>query len=174
MKTMSVQFDILSFLHSVKCVREHNYPLCWSCPSTYSAYSVGLNVIPFLVGTTFDWFGGNQCFPTSSQTLLGWIVMYTFPLIWHLFSVFGGLVQEVGMSTSIFQRWNFFPIVGVAFSDINADFVYSEFDITTWVLHLNRVLNKDEGTLYLICPFFVFTSGFTSQLLMNTYVSHPT
>ena len=90
-------------------------------------------------------------------------------------SVFGeGLVQEVGMSTNIFQRWNFFPIVGVAFSDINADFVYSEFDITTWVLHLNRVLNKDEGTLYLICPFFVFTSGFTSQLLMNTYVRHPT
>jgi len=68
-------------------------------------------------------------------------------------SVFGEeLVQEVEMSTSMFQRWNFFPIVGVAFSEINADFVYpfcdldksvvSEFDITTWVLHLNRVVNK--------------------------------
>lgn len=42
-------------------VRVKNYPLCWLCPSPYSAYSVGLNVISFLVGTTFVLFRCHPC-----------------------------------------------------------------------------------------------------------------
>jgi hypothetical protein len=79
------------------------------------------------------------------------------------FSVFGEeLVQEADTvyqhfptlegEADLLSRRNFFTIVGVPFSDITADFVFlfcgldksvpSEFDITTWVLHLNRVVNK--------------------------------
>ena len=75
-----------------------------------------------------------------------------------------------------FFRGNFFPIVGVPLLNVNSHFflqrcslyksVVSKLEITTWLLHLDGVVNKvrvvELFVLYIYLPFFI--GWFTTYL----------
>jgi hypothetical protein len=85
-------------------------------------------------------------------------------------------LPSVEREANSFFRGNFFPIVGVPLLNVNSHlflqlcslykFDDSKLEITTWVLHLDRVVNKvrvgELFVLYIYLPFFI--GWFTTYL----------